>query len=336
MPDNKLNRVVKWDNMKFLLIFCVVIGHISEMYTGNYIWFKRLFLFIYVFHMPAFLLVSGLFSKKTVKERRFKTIFSYLISYFVIKILRNGIHYVVYGKGSFSILSESGVAWYAGVLFAYCIITILVEKVQWKYALTCAVVLSCFAGYDSSIGDWLILSRIIVYYPFFLIGYLIDPNKLGEIVKKTSIKVMSGIWLMVITVLFLSNGEKLYWLRPLLTGRNPYSKLELFSEMGGLLRFIYYFAVITIIFAVVAIVPNIKLPVLTGIGERSLSVYVFHLCVIDIIWGVVGFGEYMRNNMVGVTFYIGMFLMAFLIMWLTSLPVFERFMRYLITPKLRS
>ena len=104
MPDNKLNRVVKWDNMKFLLIFCVVIGHISEMYTGNYIWFKRLFLFIYVFHMPAFLFVSGLFSKKTVKERRFKTIFSYLILYFVIKILRNGIHYVVYGKGSFSIL----------------------------------------------------------------------------------------------------------------------------------------------------------------------------------------------------------------------------------------
>jgi len=118
----------------------------------------------------------------------------------------------------------------------YWFAVVSASKVQWKYALTCAVVLSCFAGYDSSIGDWLILSRIIVYYPFFLIGYLIDPNKLGEIVKKTSIKVMSGIWLMVITVLFLSNGEKLYWLRPLLTGRNPYSKLELFSEMGGAVK----------------------------------------------------------------------------------------------------
>ena len=68
--------------MKFVLIFLVVLGHISEKYTDDYGGFKIIFLIIYVFHMPAFLFVSGLLSKRTIDRRKYENIFSYLMLYF--------------------------------------------------------------------------------------------------------------------------------------------------------------------------------------------------------------------------------------------------------------
>lgn len=331
----RTERVLKWDNMKFFLIFCVVMGHISEMYTGEYIWFKRLFLLIYIFHMPAFLFASGLFSKKTIKEKKYKNIFSYLLLYFVIKILRNGVHYLIYGTGTISILSESGVAWYAGALFAYCLVTIVVDKTDLRWAFLCSVIIGCIAGYDNQIGDWLILSRIIVYYPFFLAGYVLDTDKLMLFSKRMWAKITGGIILLSVTFFVMLNGEEVYWLRPLLTGRNPFSKLEMFQEAGGLLRLAYYIIVFAIILAVVAATPNIRIPIITGIGRRTMSVYAFHLCIIDILWGVFGFGEYVFGSFSGIPLYLIMLASGFVIMWFCSLPVFEKTLRLLITPPVR-
>ena len=63
-------RVSLWDNAKFLLIFLVVLGHFADYYTKDSLNMRRLFLFIYLFHMPAFIFISGLFSKNTVNHKR--------------------------------------------------------------------------------------------------------------------------------------------------------------------------------------------------------------------------------------------------------------------------
>ena len=332
----KIGRIPKWDNMKCVLIFCVILGHISEIYTQEYTVFRDLFFLIYIFHMPAFLFVSGLLSEKTIKEKKYKNIFSYLLLYFVIKILRNGIHYLVYGTGSFSVLSESGVAWYAGALFAFCLITIIIDKVDLRWALLCLIILSCFAGYDDNIGDWLLLSRIIVYYPFFLAGYMLDKEKFMNLSKKAFVKCIGAVILLFTIIFVMSNGETCYWLRPLITGRNPFSKLEMFSEYGGVLRLAYYIIVFIIIFSIAVIIPNIKLPLITGIGRRTLSIYAIHLCIIDILWGIFGIGEYVCSNTTGILLYLCMFIISFLIMLITSIPIFEKVLKYIITPRIRS
>lgn len=329
-------RNLKLDNMKFMLIFLVVLGHISEKYTDDYGGFKIIFLIIYVFHMPAFLFVSGLLSKGTIDRRKYENIFSYLMLYFVIKIVRNGVNYVINGSGSFSILSESGLAWYAGALFAYCLITVFLKNADKRWVLICSVILGCFAGYDPNLGDFLILSRIIVYYPFFFLGYMIDTEKLMKIAGKISAKALSVIGLGVFAAVFVMYGERLYWIRPLLTGRNPFSELEYYSAYGLILRFVYYIVVAAIILTLITLVPNIKIPLLTGIGSRSIAVYTFHFCFIDVIWGIFGFGEWMRSSAEGIVFYLGMTAMAAAITAAASLPVFVRLVRFLTTPRLKA
>ena len=59
-------RVALWDNARFALIVLVVIGHlISTVRTDTQLGFG-LYAYIYLFHMPAMIALSGLFAKPEV------------------------------------------------------------------------------------------------------------------------------------------------------------------------------------------------------------------------------------------------------------------------------
>ena len=57
------NRIAFWDNNKCLMICLVVFGHFAEFQAGSSDICKSMFLFIYTFHMPMLLFVSGVFFK---------------------------------------------------------------------------------------------------------------------------------------------------------------------------------------------------------------------------------------------------------------------------------
>ena len=59
-------RIYKYDNLKFLLIILVIVGHMIDFFNG-YKQYDDLFMirtFIYSVHMPAFIFLSGLFYKE--------------------------------------------------------------------------------------------------------------------------------------------------------------------------------------------------------------------------------------------------------------------------------
>ena len=58
-------------------------------------------------------------------------------------------------------------------LAAYIIILKVIENQNKVYILVSTIVLACFVGYDQTIGDYLYLSRIIVFFPFFLSGVIL-------------------------------------------------------------------------------------------------------------------------------------------------------------------
>ncbi len=73
-----------FDNAKFLLIFLVVFGHIIRSYIHDNDALLHIYKFIYTFHMPAFILISGYFAKGFnrhgyVKKIAWKLIVPYLI-----------------------------------------------------------------------------------------------------------------------------------------------------------------------------------------------------------------------------------------------------------------
>ena len=61
-------RTVKWDNAKAGLIFLVVFGHFAEIFCEDKDFYKSMFFFIYSFHMPAFIFITGMLGRKRVEK----------------------------------------------------------------------------------------------------------------------------------------------------------------------------------------------------------------------------------------------------------------------------
>ena len=62
-------RVPKWDNLKFFLILCVVVGHVIDLYVAESRAYRSLFALIYSFNMPAFLFIAGLFQSERLIQK---------------------------------------------------------------------------------------------------------------------------------------------------------------------------------------------------------------------------------------------------------------------------
>ena len=174
-------RIAKWDNMKFILIYFVVLGHLIGILKSDSFFLRGLYFFIYTFHMPAFLFLSGLFSKKTVDERRFEKVFPYLVLYLFMKLFRFLLHFLTTGKASgIGLFTETGVPWFALTLFFCYLLTMAVSRINRKYLLTVAVLTGIMAGYDTSLNGFLSGMRLLTLYPFFLAGYCTPIQKLRQ------------------------------------------------------------------------------------------------------------------------------------------------------------
>ena len=69
-----IERVALWDNLKFLLVTCVVIGHFADQFTDVSLIYDSIFLFIYSFHIPLFIFISGIFYKKIILQKRLSSL----------------------------------------------------------------------------------------------------------------------------------------------------------------------------------------------------------------------------------------------------------------------
>ena len=159
------NRIALWDNLKFFLVTCVVIGHFADQFTDVSNIYDSIFLFIYSFHIPLFIFISGLMFKNkdiTSKATFFMSIgFAYKIVSAVVERLLGTI------KVEFFLLWDGGLSWFMFALAVYTIIMRIIEGQNKRYILIFSIVLACFVGYDPGIGDFLYLSRIIIFFPFF-------------------------------------------------------------------------------------------------------------------------------------------------------------------------
>lgn len=296
MPQTE--RSQKWDITKFALIFLVVLGHAAEYILKSSEFMRSLFLFIYTFHMPLFIFISGLFSKNTINQKRFDRMFGYLILHFILKLFPFCYRSLMGESVGINWWYESGIPWFMLALFAFNLITFFIRKLPKVLVMTAVVVLGCSAGYFSLIGDFLAVSRVVVFYPFFYLGYCIDRQKLESFCNVEKFKILSVVILIVFAVVVFCGGDRLYWLRPLLTGRNPFSTLGVFSDAGFLIRLAYYAVSVVVSTSIVVLVPE-KTPfgISARLGQRTLAVYGFHYVLLYFVFekhipNLSGFGNW--------------------------------------------
>lgn len=72
MNNNFISRLLWPDVLKSFAIFLVILGHVSSVYDSRG-YSSPIALWIYSFHMPLFMMLSGMFFKYSLKKD-FKTL----------------------------------------------------------------------------------------------------------------------------------------------------------------------------------------------------------------------------------------------------------------------
>jgi fucose 4-O-acetylase-like acetyltransferase len=164
-------RVPFWDNARWASITLVVIGHGIQRLTSGSDNALVLYLFIYAFHMPAFAIISGYFSKATPPGRRqmIKLITDILIPYVILQAIWSLVQYLAEGKKGFNPAEPHWTLWF---LLALAIFRVALPYLAMlRYPLVWAVIFSVGVGYLSSVDSTFSLSRAIGILPFFLLGW---------------------------------------------------------------------------------------------------------------------------------------------------------------------
>lgn len=275
-------RDYKVDNIRFLLIFCVVFGHLLELFSGPHTDF--LYRLIYSFHMPAFIFLTGYFAKHDPKKILFSLIYPYFL-FQTLYLLFKG--YVIDGADTvaFSYTTPYWLLWYLLVTVFYYL---LIPLIQWDgtgaqlAVLILAVAVSLLAGAESGIGYFLSLSRFFCFLPFFVAGFYCGhrPRLLRKTVKKRS-KVL--LLLCCIVVLFIAEYLVLRYdtlfTRNVLYGSYSYAATGTAWKQRAILL-VTAFAWIGALFL---IVPGKKLPVISVIGKHTFPIFLFHGFIIRLL-----------------------------------------------------
>lgn len=298
--NNARSRFYMFDNLKFLLIMLVLVGHFADIlcvnlygeYTGDPSLpisdlFNKIYLFIYAFHMPLFMLLSGLFFKDSENLNSSKAL-KYLIVGILMKMLLY-LSMVVFRTDfkkdipiDFSLIGGDGAYWYLIALAAFVVITHGVRNVKPWLVIGLSVLLNLFCGYDNTIGDDFTLSRIIVFFPFFYVGYLLDPQKIADHFTKFYMRIIGVILLAVWAYFSFARLELTYPLRGIFTGRNSFDDVS--ESTGVAIGWEHRLLVMSISFvlcaAVLALGVNRYIPFITKAGSRTLQIYFWHRTVL--------------------------------------------------------
>lgn len=275
-------RIAKWDNVKFLLIYCVVLGHLFNAVKVDSSLLKGLHLFIYSFHMPAFLYISGLFSKRTVDGRKIEKAALYLVLYIFMVAFRLVVYSLVNEKwGSIHLFTESGVAWFGLTLFLCYAVTMMFCRFRASYLIPVALCVGILAGFDKNLGDYLTGMRFLTMYPFFVLGYCTPVEKLQEFTGKIAVK-LAGLGILAGTFyVFYNYQEQLSWLMPFFKGKASYLEMNMHPD-GAVCRGIYYIAAMVLVISVIAIVPSFN-SIIARWGSRSIQVFALHFPLITVL-----------------------------------------------------
>ena len=271
-------RIPLWDNVRFFLILTVVVGHFAIEAEDYSAFFIKIFLFIYSFHMPGFFLLAGMFHRDSrIKE---KTL-SFFALYIVMKVLLFVLLLLLGQKPGFHLFTEDGLPWFMWAMGCFVLFAYLLRDVDRRVSIILSILLACFVGYDKSVGDAFVLSRVIVYFPFYLIGMSLPREKLEELNRsRMPLRIAALAILAVWAILCVFCLDKLYFLRPLFTGRNPFP--DAMYPWGPLYRLLCYAVSLLLCLCLFIAAPG-KDCFFTRFGGKTLQIYFWHRALLYVL-----------------------------------------------------
>lgn len=305
-----------FDNYKVILMIFVVISHFIDLNYKNIPFLYELKWFIVSFHMPAFIFITGYFSKKAASFQ--KLLQKFLIPYFVYEILYYLLYVLVLGKESqLEFAYPKFSLWFLLAVFVWKLISPLIIKIPGHVVLS--IICGLLMGLSNMTDNYWSIPRIVVFFPFFLAGLHFDGAHLEKLRTRKG-KFVSG-FVIGFFVLFLMLDDYHKALSPkIFYGRYNYDWLELESLEGILLRLICYGISFLLTFSFAALIPSGK-TCYSYIGARTMAVYLFHGMIYSCF-------KHQKDLLSSVDTWIEAFLLilfCLLLVWTFSLKYFSRF-----------
>ncbi len=303
-------RIYKYDNVKALLILLVVVGHMTTDYVSDSHLVRWTTLWIYAFHMPCFIFISGLVHKHYITEERaslgvrgetglrWDKALGFFLCGYTLKVFLQFTRTLMGQNPLWHWIEEPGIPWYLFVMAEYEILFYLMRRLDGKvkpgYMIGGAFAISAVIGYFPMIGDAFCLSRMINFLPIYMIGYYIDMKEFPAFIDQKKYRITG--WIVIAATLLMARLAPwgAYSLRKWFTGRRSYEFLADFFgntaiTWGWALRLAIWAFAIILSLAIIAVIPDKDLGFATKVGERTLNVYFWHrpLCYLFRNWAVL-------------------------------------------------
>lgn len=265
-------RDAYFDNAKLFLMILVVFGHFFQPFMDKDPVYNDLYYFIFLFHMPAFILISGFFSKGKPKTFK-KLVVKLLIPYLFFQLIYSG-YYTMIGlqdKFSFDLVTPQWALWFLLSLFFWNCLLKIVHRFPAKYVIGASILLALVVGYFPIFGRYLAAQRTLTFFPYFIIGYYLPKEwieKIKQFLRKSvAVLLFAGLFVFVACNDLINK----YWV----FGSKPYEAYLDLPVFGAPLRMLFLTAGLIGIAAFFLVVPT-KRYFFSKWGKNTLNVYLLH------------------------------------------------------------
>lgn len=328
-PPTKTPRDPLLDNARAILITLVVIGHAiesmdTELSNIVYTW-------IYSFHMPAFVAISGFLSRSYNNEPKqiSRLLTGLLVPYLIFQTLHALEQDLINGNDiGFTLWNPVWTLWFLLALIAWRLLTPLLRTL--RYPLIFAVTISVLAPLDDGLDATLSWARILSFLPFFTMGLLCTPELLARVQRWRGARIIGAAALLGALIFAACTHEM--FSTTIFTMSVSYDERDM-SALYGVTTRVLALASGTILTAATIMATPRRKYWFTVIGRRSLTVYLVHSMVIEFP-RQLGWLEDLSGSGVTALVIFGAVLLTLLLSsgpvdralsWLTSPPI-ERFM----------
>jgi len=261
------------------LVLLVVGGHAWTLLPKNGL-NDQLYDFLYAWHVPAFVFVTGYLSRSfTYAPRRLWQLVRTVVVPYVIFECAIALFRIYVGGEKLEDLFRDPhwPMWYLSALFFWRLLTpvfVRISRVSTGVAVGVAVATSLVAGLYA--GDTLDLARVLGLLPFFVLGLVSTPDRLERLrepwVRNAALLVFLAIAVGSTWTDTLARTEWLYY-------RSQYGELDVGDGRAILTRSVLLVVGALGAWSFLALVPRVN-GWFTRMGAATLVVYLFHGFVI--------------------------------------------------------
>lgn len=291
-------------------------GHIIQPLTTESELLSVIYHFIYFFHMPAIILISGFFAKGSRHPKYlFSLIRKLIIPYIIFQAIYTVYYYLINDSSwKTSLFEPHWSLWFLLSLFCWHIMLIGFKKLSPVVGIFVAILLGLAVGYVDQIGHDYSLSRTFVFFPFFLTGYWLTKEQLFRVKSRRYRLISLVIILMAIGLIAFIPPFPSGWLY----GSLSYAELGQ-PLIGGMIRFLVYMIAFLLVFSIYAWVPKQE-ALFTRFGQQTIYVYLLHGLFVQF---------FRENNTIQIgsiqEFFLVMLLTLAIVLLLSSKPIFISF-----------